>query len=134
LSSVLVAATLGTVLPLRLNTEYYHMIDNADYRTFLWVRDNLDPAYRRAVLDPWQGVPFAALSGRFAYTYIGEFAQRVHEQVNKFLADGCRDTAFLTKNNITLVYSRSTVDNPALVEVMPNLYVLRLDGKPGGAP
>ncbi|MBA7689479.1 hypothetical protein ES703_97986 [subsurface metagenome] len=41
-----------------------------------------------------------------------------------FLIGGCVDTAFLSENGISIVYSQGEYNNPDLVEVRENVYLL----------
>jgi hypothetical protein len=119
----LVGVTLFISVPSHQQTPYYHMIDDEDYQAFVWIKDNLGPEYRRGVLDPWKAIPFAAVSGKVAYTYIHTAAKPSDEQAAEFLAQGCTDTAFLRANSITFVYTRGACQNPDLEPVREFVYL-----------
>ena len=122
---VLVGLTLFMSIPSRQNTPYYHMIDDEDYQAFIWIKENISEDYERAILDPWKGVAFAAITGKYVYTYIGEYPKPSDNQAYEFLRDGSRDTAFLKENGISIIYTRGSCDNTDLVEVRKYVYILR---------
>jgi len=46
------------------------------------------------------------------------------EEAYEFLRGGCTDTAFLREKGISIVYTRQECNNPGLVEVRENVYLL----------
>jgi hypothetical protein len=122
---VIIGVMLYLAIPARQQTYYYHMIDNTDYQAFVWIRDNLDSSYKKAILDPWEGAPFTAITGKNVYTWIDERPDKNDRVAYAFLSDGCKDTNFLKKNGISIIYTREACDNPNLVEVAKYIYVLK---------
>jgi len=122
---VLVGVVLALGIPDRQETPYYHMIDEADYRAFVWVRENVDKDYKMAILDPWKGTAFSAITGRSIYTRIHSYPMPRDEEAREFLDKGCSDTAFLRKNGISIVYTLGECRNPDLTEVSENIYLLK---------
>ena len=122
---ILIGLTLYIAIPDRQNTPYYHMIDEEDYQIFVWIRDNVDNSYRKAILDPWKGTAFTGISGRNVYTWIGDRPRPSDEKAYEFLDNGSEDTAFLKDNGISIVYTRESVNNPDLVEVRKYVYLLK---------
>jgi hypothetical protein len=120
---VLVAATLAVALPTRLSTPYYHMIDREDYRAFSWIRGHLGDQYDTALLDPWKGMAFVGLAGKKVFSLIGEAPTPRDQQAYELLAAGATNTAFLQQNGVSVVYSRSPVANPDLIEVRRDVYL-----------
>jgi hypothetical protein len=106
-----------------------HIIDDADYQAFVWIRDNLDEQYEKAVMDPWKGAAFAAITEKYVYSWISAYPTERDKQARAFLENDCRDTAFLKENGISIVYTRWVCDNPDLVPVRENVYLLETDGK-----
>ena len=100
------------------------MIDDEDYQAFIWIRENIQSDYKKAVLDPWKGAAFTAITGKNVYTWIGEAPAESDKEAYEFLYNGSKDTAFLKNNGISIVYSRESVDNPALLEVRQYVYIL----------
>jgi hypothetical protein len=122
---VLVGVTLAVTIPNREDTPYYHMIDEEDYQAFAWIRDNIDNTYNRALLDPWKATAFVAITQKSVYTRIHVSPLPRDLEAYQFLDNGCRDTAFLRDNGVSIVYTRDACDNPDLVEVRENVYLLR---------
>jgi len=122
----LIGATLAMTIPARQSTTYYHtpLIDKQDYEAFVWIKDNVSDEYEKAILDPWKATAFTAVTGKQVYTRIHFERKPRDEQAYAFLRSGCSDTAFLTKNGISIVYTRSSCQNPDLVEVREDVYLL----------
>jgi hypothetical protein len=116
---------LYIAIPARQQTYYYHMIDNKDYQAFVWIRDNVGSDYKKAVLDPWKGAAFTAITGKNVYAWIGERPEKDDRAAYDFLSGACEDTAFLKKNGISVVYTGEGCDNPNLVEVKENIFLLK---------
>jgi hypothetical protein len=125
LCAILIGLTLVIGIPVRQNIPYYHMIDEEDYQAFAWIRDNVDKSYERAILDPWKGSAFTAITGKYVYTYIGGGPTVIDEKAYEFLRSGSKDTTFLEDNDISIVYNRWECHNPDLVEVRENVYLLK---------
>jgi len=136
---VLIGVTLATTIPNHQNEDYYHMIDQQDYEAFTWVRDNVSDDYAKAILDPWKATAFTAITQKRLYTRIHAVPHSIDFKAYDFLEDGSMDTAFLRENGISVIYTRvydweqsSTFeyssDNPDLVEVRRNVYLLKEAG------
>ena len=121
----LVAITLVVCLPVRHDIPYYHMIDDADYNDYVWIRDNIGDEYKKAILDPWKGTPFTAITGKNIYTRIHSFPLPMDIEAREFIEDGCTDTAFLRENEISIVHTRKSCDNPDLTPVRKDVYLLK---------
>jgi hypothetical protein len=126
---ILIGVTLYVAIPYRQNIPYYHMIDSGDYEAFVWIRDNLSSAYDKAILDPWQGTAFTAITGKKVYSLIGEAPTATDYKAYEFLDSGCKDSNFLRENGISIVYTRSSCNNTDLVETRENVYLLKEVGK-----
>lgn len=122
---LVIGAMLYLAIPSHQQTYYYHIIDNTDYKAFIWIKDNLGNEYDKAILDPWQGAPFTAVTGKKVYAWISERPGKDDRDAYAFLSSGCKDTAFLKKNGISIVYTRETCNNPDLVEVEQYIYLLK---------
>jgi hypothetical protein len=122
---ILIGLTLYIAIPARLNIPYYHMINGEDYQAFVWIRDNIDSSYEKAVLDPWKGTAFTAISGKYVYSRIGERPLATDKRAYKFLGEGASDTAFLRENGISIIYTQEEVHNPDLTEVRQYVYLLK---------
>ena len=122
---VLIGVTLAVGIPDRQDTSYYHMIDEGDYEAFVWIEENVDKDYKKAILDPWKATAFSAITGRNIYTRIHAFPKPSDEEAYKFLDGGCSDTAFLRAKGISIIYTRGECRNPDLTEVRENVYLLK---------
>jgi len=123
----LVIVVLWTVIPYRQDIGHYRMIDEADYEAFVWIRENVDESYQKAVLDPWQATAFTAITGKHVYTRLHVRPSAQTGQASSFIEDGCADTGFLRENGISIVYSRQPCSNPDLMEIRKNVYLLEGD-------
>ena len=121
----LVGLTLTTAIPERQDTPYYYMINTGDYEAFVWIRDNVDESYERAILDPWKATAFAAITGKHVYTRIHMAPMDIDQEVRAFLKEGCTDTALLRQNDISIIYAPSGCNNPDLVKVSDHVYLLK---------
>jgi len=120
---LLVGITLAVAIPTRLDTYYYHMIDDEDYQAFVWIRDNTGEDYDVALIDPWKATAFTAITQKNTRRRIFMYQEPVDEIIYQFMQDGCRDTTFLRDNGISIVYSRLGCNNPDLVEARKNVYL-----------
>jgi len=127
LSIAIILGILIIAIPERMNTPYYHIIDKTDYQAFAWIRDNVDDRYEKAVLEPWKGAPFAAVTGKHVYSWISASPTERDIQAREFFENDCRDTAFLKQNGVSIVYTRWVCDNPDLVRVRKYVYLLELE-------
>ena len=122
---VLVGITLFISIPDHQQTQYYYMIDDEDYQAFVWIKENVSEAYDKAALDPWKATAFTAITGKHIYTRIHEAPKPSDDEVEKFLEDGCTDTAFLQKTGVSIVYTHEPCQNPDLVPVRQWVYLLK---------
>ncbi len=124
----LIGLTLATTIPARLNTPYYHMIDEQDYEAFEWIAQNVSADYKKAILEPWKATAFTAITMKSIYTRIHSYPKPEDTTASEFLQRGCTDTNVLIENGISIVYSRWEGNNPELVQVRENIYLLKPDG------
>lgn len=122
---VLLGFTLATTIPSRYNTPFYHMIDEVDYNSFVWIKENVTEDYQKAILDPWKATAFTAITGKRVHTRIHFSPQAKDREADVFLANGCVDTAFMKENGISIIYNRQPCSNPDLVELRKNIYLLK---------
>ena len=130
---ILIGVVLSISIPKHLDTNYYYMIDEEDYKTFVWIRDNLDEEYSKAILDPWKATAFSAITGKYAYTRIHAYPMEIDLRSYEFLRGGSNDSTILKENGISVVYTRVVSEdgnieygsnNPDLVQVAKNVYIL----------
>jgi len=133
---VLIGITLAITIPDRLDSPYYYMIDEEDYQAFVWIKDNINEDYEKAILDPWKATAFTAITDKNIYTRIHAYPMDIDNEAYAFLRSGSADTTFLRKNGLSVIYTRVyegpqrgnieySSDNPDLVEVAKNIYRLK---------
>jgi hypothetical protein len=130
----IVVGMLYISIPDHLDTPYYHMIDNVDYEAFVWIRDNIDASYTKAIVDPWKATAFCAITERNVYTRIHVRPYDTDKEAYAFIRDGSTDTNFLRKNGISIIYTRVydgaknidyAIDNPDITKLAQNIYLLK---------
>jgi hypothetical protein len=121
---VLVAVTLVVTIPDRQDIAYYYMIEDADYQAFVWIKENVSDDYKVAILDPWKATAFTAVTGKNTYTRTHSFPLPRDEEAGRFLDEGCTDTEFLKENGISIIYQQGECQNPDLIQVSENVYLL----------
>lgn len=133
---VLIALTLTVTIPQRQDTPYYYMIDEEDYKAFVWIKDNIGGDYEKAILDPWKATAFTAITSKTVYAKILVYPMEKDNEAYDFLRNGSTDTARLRENGITIIYTRVydrvqnrninySSSNPDLTEVAKNIYLLK---------
>ncbi len=130
----IIVGMLYTSIPDRLDTPYYHMIDDVDYEAFVWIKDNVDASYTKAIVDPWKATAFSAITERSVYTRIHVRPYATDKEAYAFIRGGSTDTAFLRGNGISIIYTRVysgaknidyESDNPDIEKLAHNIYLLK---------
>ncbi|MFC1874073.1 hypothetical protein ACFLYX_02090 [Chloroflexota bacterium] len=133
---VFLGATLAISIPAHLHTPYYQMIDKEDYQAFIWIKENVGDNFEKAIVDPWKGTAFTALTGKYVYTKIHEYPKADDDQAYDFIRGGSSNTTLLRTNDISIIYTRLyegnqnqhieyAINNPDLEEVAKNIYLLK---------
>jgi hypothetical protein len=122
---VIICVVMSIGIPSRQQTYYNQFINDEDYRAFVWIRDNLDEQYQKAVLDPWKATAFTAITQKNIYTRIHANVKASDKKAYDFLEDGCTDIVFLRENGISIVYGQYDCGNPDLIEIRKNVYIVR---------
>jgi hypothetical protein len=127
----LVVIIVITTVSVHTNIEYYNLIDEKDYETFQWVRENIGQyieanktSENKVVLDPIKAASFSAVTRLPIVCSAMNPLQRYgyYDEVEAFLADGCKNSSFFEKFEATIVYNQ-TCDNKNLTLVYPSVYV-----------
>jgi hypothetical protein len=126
---VVVVLLLFTAVPAHLSTPYYKMVSEKDYASFVWIRENIDSyrdanhSYTMAAVHPYKASPFSAITGLHIVTSSMHPVLRytLHDAMESFLADQCRNTTFLEKYKITVIYG--SCDNSNLTIIYPKVYL-----------
>lgn len=126
---VFISLLLITTIQSHLDMPYYHIINQQQYNDFVWIRENIDDRYDKAILDPWTAIAFTSIAGKTVYSRMPPgpsafFAER-NQEIYRFFSEGYTDTDFLKESNISIVYTEGKVDNPDLVEVKENIYLVK---------
>jgi len=121
----LILIIVAIAIPIRLDTGYYHMIDDDEYERFVWIRDNIDESHETAALDPWKATALVALGDIGVVSRIQSHQAYVAEITEEFLNDSCENTKFLRDYKVSLIYNPSDCNNPDLVEISEHIYILR---------
>lgn len=127
---VIVCLILITTVPTHVETSYYKMIDEQDYETFTWIRENIDNyrdenhTYMIAAIHPSKASPFSAITGLYIRcssmnpVYTNLISQ---DAMKSFLDNQCRNTTFLIKYKFTVVYG--DCNNTNLTMIYPKVYL-----------
>ena len=121
----LLVAALGLSLRSHFSEYYYHVIDDEMYQEFRWIGEYVPPSYQIGILDTYQAWPFAAITGKYAYT--AEVAPNFHDKGRRameFLETGAKDTLWLRKERIEIIYTSEVVANTELIKVNNSTYLL----------
>jgi len=111
----------------RLEEAYYHIINNEVYTDLIWIRENLDDSYQRAVVAPEMAIAFVPLTGKsiYASSAANQYTPARMTEVWEFFAGGASNTEWLIEKRIDIVYTRGLVNNPDLEKVAEHIYILR---------
>lgn len=121
----LIIVIVAIAIPNRLDTYYYHMIDDEDHERFVWIKDNIGAEHEIAVLDPWKATALVAIGDQGIVSRIHARKPWRAQITEEFLNSDCKSTDFLKRWNASLIYSQSGCNNPDLVEVSEHIYILR---------
>jgi len=108
-----------------VETEYYHLIDDDDYGSFIWIKENTENNII-VLTDPWKARALAPIAERTVYAVMPfgpvEEQMKLVYNANEFLVQNCSNTSFLIKNDIDIVYTKGYCNNTLLIEVYKNTY------------
>jgi len=118
-----------TAVPAHLEIPYYQMVDEEDYETFTWVRDNIDGyrdenhLYDKAAVDPFYASPFSAVTGLYIVSSSMHpiWGYSLHTETEIFLNNKCVDTSFMETHKISVIYGSCSNDD--LIMIYPGVYL-----------
>ena len=100
-ATIVCVLLLTTSIPAHLNIPYYQMIDEKDYETFTWIRDNIDDyrdvnhSFDKGAIDPFKASPFSSITGLYivtstmhplyGYKYYTDMERFLEEKGEKFI-------------------------------------------------
>jgi len=121
-------ATMGLGIYNNINTPYYRLIDDSDYESFIWIKENT-PEDSIVLADPYRSRTLATVAERRVYGVMpfGPEPDQLKRVSNTyyFFEGNCTDTYFLIQNNISVVYTRGNCLNPNLDQKIENVYILK---------
>lgn len=114
-----------------ISIPYYQMIDEKEYETFIWIRDNIEGyrdeyhLYDRAAVDPFKAPPFSAITRLYIVTTSMHplISYDMHTEMERFLNQNCTNIDFLEQNQISIIYG--PCNNPNLTEIYENVYLYK---------
>lgn len=127
-------ATTATAQAAR-EREYYHVLTPEEHADLVWIRDHVPSEGSRALVPPWQGTAFSAVTGHLVYAaHPYGTGEPVYDRsdlrgynnvilAERVLEKGAADEAFLDRFNITLVYTHGEVRAAHFTEVHPDVWV-----------
>ena len=125
--AILLALIFVIAVNNHVHENYYEVVTEEDYDSFIWIKENLNQSYGTTILDPWKAVAYEALTQKSSYHKIpiGEMRVDSHRRnlIYEFLNNNCTDSEFLIKNEIDIVYTSGSCDNNNLTKVYNNVYV-----------
>jgi hypothetical protein len=124
LTIIFAGIILITIVPSRLNADYYHMIDSSDYKSFGWIGKNLGREYKLALLDPWEATSFSAVAQKYTVRRIFQQREPIDNSIDSFLKNGCQDSTVLRDTGVDIIYNRYDCNNADLNKVKDRVYVL----------
>ncbi len=126
--TIAVMLILGTNI--HFQAEYYHIVTDREYEDFIWIRDNLNESYGKAILDPWLAIGFRGITGKSVQYSLPQGPSPDYEtrmrEVETFFAENCQDSSFLARKNIAIIYTDGVCSNPGFTLVHDRVYVRNL--------
>ena len=112
-----------------MDIPYYTMIDEHDYETYVWLRNNIDDyrdenqTYDKAAVGTIKASSFSAITELYIATsyMIPRYNEHLTDDMNEFLQDKCVDTSFLDRHKISVIYGEC--DNTNLTKIYDNVYL-----------
>jgi hypothetical protein len=106
------------------------MITEQDYETFTWIHDHINDyrdanhTYQRAAVDPYKASPFSAVTGLYIISSSMNpvYGYGLVGQMQTFLQDHCRNTSFLDKYQLSVIYGNAQNTNLTMIHKQVYLY------------
>jgi len=116
-------------VPAHRDEPYYKVISEDNFDAFEWIRNNIDNyrddyhSFDKAAITPLKAVAFSSVTGvhTICSNFLPKYGTGIEDDMKKFLADKGRDTDFLEKYDIGIVYG--SCENKNLSEVYKNVYL-----------
>lgn len=121
-----------TTVPAHQDISYYTMINETDFKTYNWIRENIDSYqnntidYDRASVDPYKASPFSAVTRLYivSSTMHPIPGYKYHQDVESFLSNCCENESFFKEFDVSVVYTTGCCTNQNLNEIYPNVYIV----------
>ena len=108
---------------------YYTIVSKSDFETFEWIRNNIDNyrdeyhPFDKAAIYPMRAAAFSSVTG--IHTICSDFwpvyGKNIERQMKMFLGKKGKDTDFLEKYGIGVIYGKC--ENSNLTKVHKNVYL-----------
>jgi len=127
-NNILLGILLAVILVLSVQqhfaTQYYHIIDENEFKDISWIRENTSGGIILA--DLWKARPIPTITGMQVFTVLpfGPVPEllKINQQAIDFFKNNCTNTTFLKDNNISLIYSPVECNNTDLKRIHNNIY------------
>ena len=116
-------------VPAHRNEPYYEVISEDNFNAFEWIRNNIDSyrddyhSFDKAAITPLRAVAFSSVTGvhTICSNFWPKYGTGIEDDMKKFLSDEGKDTGFLEKYDLSIVYGNCKNEN--LSEVYSNVYL-----------
>ena len=116
-------------IPAHRDEPYYKVISEDKFGAFEWVRNNIDSykdeyhPFDRAAIKPLYAASFSSVTGvhTICSNFLPKYGTNIEDDMNNFFAEKGRDTDFLEKYGIGVIYGNCNNDN--FSEVHKNVYL-----------
>lgn len=116
-------------VPAHRDEPYYKVISEDNFDAFEWIRNNIGSyrddyhSFDKAAITPLKAVAFSSVTGvhTICSNFLPRYGTNIEDEMKKFLSDEGKDTDFLEKYDLSIVYGNCKNEN--LSEVYSNVYL-----------
>ncbi|KAA0009496.1 MAG: hypothetical protein FE036_00115 [Thermoplasmata archaeon] len=99
-------------IPAHKDISFYRMIGERDFENFEWIRENIDKykeenySFDKAAIYPQKASIFSAVTGIYTIASSGWpiYGRNMVDKMSEFMEKRCKDSEFLEKNGIGVIY------------------------------
>lgn len=123
------AAGAATLRPVdrHMRQPYYHIMEQPTWESFVWVDENVGPAYERYLSEPWAAPFLAEMSGKDPHAVLLPGAPPREDADWRAYLDKRAGLEMYVMNDITLVVGPHNPDPDHFDEVGPDVYAMDED-------